>query len=219
MIIALILSLLVLVGFSFPAFVQDNFIIPLALVLLLCWRIVQSVDQQIYWVVLIFTVMLYVLVRVYRSLQGSDDFDQTQSPDVNTILQQIRYWRTSIRLIDFTHDSTNSLERDMAKMLAALYASKQNHMTQYEIYSALEQHQIPLPEPVYKFLFPARSSGAKRSLKQLLRSLEDMPRQQIRRWTGREKAEYYQRLDQALKFMESVMENEHDIERFDAYHD
>ena len=104
-------------------------------------------------------------------------------------------------------------------MLAAVYASKQLHVTQYEIYSALEQRQIPLPEPVYTFLFPAQSSGAKRSIKQMLRSLRDIPRKRIRRWTGREKAEYYQLLDQVLEFMESVMENEHDDERFDAHHD
>jgi hypothetical protein len=53
----------------------------------------------------------------------------------------------------------------------------------------------------------------------MIRDWRDMPRKQIRRWTGREKAEYYQLLDQVLKFMESVMENEHADKRFDAHHD
>ena len=217
--IAFILGLFLLVGFSFPSFVQDNFITPLALVLLLCWRILQSVDQQVYWIALIFAVMMYALIRLYRSILGSDTFEQTQSVDLNAALEQIRNWRTSIRLTDFKIDRSNILAHNLATMLAAVYASKQLHITQYEIYSALEQREMPLPEPVYTFLFPAQASGAKRSIQQTLRSLRDIPRQRIRRWMGREKAEYYHLLDQVLKFMESVMENEHDNKRFDAHHD
>jgi hypothetical protein len=219
LIIAFSLGLFLLVGFSFPSFVQDNFITPIALVLLLCWRIVQSIDQQVYWSALIFSVVIYALIRLYRSILEPDTFEQTQSLDLNAALEKIRYWQTSIRLTDFKIDRSNILEHNLANMLAALYASKQLHVTQYEIYSGLEQRQLPLPEPVYTFLFPARSSGARRSIKQILRSLWDIPRKRIHRWTGREKAEYYQLLDQVLNFMESVMENEHDDKRFDAYHD
>ena len=219
MIIAFILGLFLLVGFSFPSFIQDNFITPIAFVLLLCWRILRSVDEQVYWIALIFAVVIYCLIRLYRWAQVEDTLEQTQSPDSNAALKQISYWRTSIRLSGFKIDPSNWLERNLAKMLAALYASKQLHVTPYEVYSALERRQMPLPEPVYTFLFPAQSSGAKRSIKQILRNLRDIPRKQIRRWTGREKAEYYQLLDQTLKFMESVMENEHDDKRFDAHHD
>jgi hypothetical protein len=222
-IIAFILGLFLLVGFSFPSFVQDNFIAPIALVLWLCWRILQSVDQQVYWAALIFAVVIYCLIRLYRWALGVDTLEQIQSPAPNGALEQIRNWRTSIRLTDFRIDRSNflarNLARNLAKMLAAVYASKQLHVTQYEIYSALEQREMPLPEPVYAFLFLTQSSGAKRSIKQMLRSLRDIPRQQIRRWTGREKAEYYQLLDQVLQFMESVMENEHDDKHLDAHHD
>jgi hypothetical protein len=219
LIIAFILGPLLLVGFSFPSFIQDNFIMPIALVLLLCWRIVQSVDQQVYWIALIYSVVIYAFIRLYRSILGSDTFEQTQSLDLNAGLEQIRYWRTSIRLTNFKIDRSNILAHNLAKMLAAVYASKQLHVTPHEIYSALERREMPLPEPVYTFLFPAQSSGAKRSIKQILRSLRDIPRKRIHRWTGRERAEYYQLLDQVLKFMESVMENEHDDKRFDAHHD
>ena len=219
LIIAFILGLFLLVGFAFPSFVLDNFIAPIALVLWLCWRILRSVDQQVYWIALIFSVAMYALIRLYRWALGVDTLEQTQSPDSNAALEKISYWRTSIRLTGFRIDRSNILEHHLAQMLAAVYASKQLHVTPYEIYSALEQREMPLPEPVYTFLFPAQSSGAKRSIKQMLRSLRDIPRRQIRRWTGREKAEYYQLLDQVLQFMESVMENEHDDKHLDAHQD
>jgi hypothetical protein len=219
LIITLILGLFLLAGFSFPSFVQDNFVTPIALVLWLCWRILQSIDQQVYWLALILAVVFYFLIRLYRWAQGADTSEQTQPPDSNAVLEQISYWRTSIRLTGFKIDPANSLERHLAKMLAAAYASQQLHVAPHEVYSALERRQMPLPEPVYTFLFPDQSFGAKRSIQQILRNLRDIPRKQIRRWTGREKTEYYQMLDQVLKFMESVMENEHDDKRFDAHHD
>jgi hypothetical protein len=219
LIIALILGLFLLIGFTFPSFIQDNFVTPIALVLLLGWRIVQSIDQQIYWFVLIFAVALYAFIRLYRLFQVPDTFEQTQSPDLNTALEQINYWWTSLRLTDFRCDRSRGLQRSLAHMLAASYASKQLHVTQYEVYDALEQRQLPLPEPIYTFLFPAQSASAKRSIKQMLRDWRDMPHRQIRRWTGREKAEYYQLLEQVLKFMESVMENDDDDQRYDAHHD
>jgi hypothetical protein len=179
----------------------------------------QSFDQRIYWSALVFAVMLYALIRLYRLFQAPDTFEQTQLPDSNSTLEQISHWRTSIRLTDFNFDQSDSLKRSLINMLAAIYASKQFRAVPYEVYDALEQRQIPLPEPVYTFLFPAKPSGAKLSLKQLLRRWRDVPRRQIRRWTGREKAEYYQMLEQVLKFMEAVMENEDDTQRFDVHHD
>jgi hypothetical protein len=217
LIIALALAPFLLIGFTFPAFVQDNFITPIALVLWLFWRILQSVDQQVFWIGLIFAVTIYGLIRLYRWAGGEDAFEQTQSRDSNAALEQISYWRTSIHLTDFQIDRSNILARSLAKTLAAAYASKQLHVTQYQIYSALEQREMPLPEPVYTFLFPPQSSGAKHSLTQLLRNLRDMPRKRIHRWTGREKAEYYQVLDQTLSFIESVMEKEDADKRFDAH--
>gem|GEM_PF-1695085 len=219
LIIALILGPFLLISFSFPAFVQDNFVKPIALVLLLGWRIVQSIDQRIYWFALVFAVLLYALIRLYRLFQVPNTFEQTQSPDSNAALEQINYWWTSIRLTEFEVDQADGLKRNLINMLTAIYASKQFHAMPYEVYGALEQRQIPLPEPVYAFLFPAQPFGAKRSIKQALRRWRDMPRRQIRRWTGREKAEYYQMLEQVLKFMEAVMENEDDTPRFDIRHD
>ncbi len=216
---ASILGLFLLVGSLFPSFIQDNFVTPIALVLWLGWRILRSIDQQVYWIALIGAVVFYCLVRLYRWVQEDDAFEQPRSPETNAALEQINYWQTSIRLAGFQIDPSNSLERNLAKMLAELYASKQLHVVPHEIYSALEQRQMPLPNPVYAFLFPAQPSAAKRSIKQILRNLRDMPRRQIRRWTGREKAEYYQLLDQVLNFMESVVENDHDDQHFDAHHD
>ena len=213
-----ILGLLFLVGLLFPSFIQDNFVAPIALVLLLFWRILQSVDQAIYWVLLIFSALAYSFFRLYRSAQKSAAFEQTPPPDANAMLDELNYWRLAIRIAcDETGKHSYTLEHNLGKVLAALYASKQPHIAQFEIYDALKLRQMPLPEDIYAFLFGTESSSSTRSVKQILHNLWNLPRKRIRRWTGREAAEYYQSLEQALKFMESVLENNHDDKPFDIH--
>jgi hypothetical protein len=214
-----ILGLFFLVGLLFPSFILDNFVTPIALVLWLFWRILQSVDQEIYWVLLIISAAVYFFIRLSRLIEESPTIEQIPPPDSNAMLERINYWRTSIRLTVIETSTSYILEHNLGKMLAALYASRQSEAVLFEIYDALKLRQMPLPEPIYAFLFGAESSGSRRSVKQILHSLRDMPRKRIRRWTGREAAEYYQSLEQVLKFMESSLENKHDDEHFDAHHD
>ena len=218
-IVIVILSLFFLMGLLFPSFIQDNFVAPIALVLLLFWRILQSIDQTIYWGLLILSVLAYFFARLYRSAQGSAAFEPTPPPDANAMLDELNYWRLAIRIAcDEIGKHNNTLEHNLGKVLAALYASKQPHVAQFAIYDALKLRQMPLPEHIYAFLFGTESSSSRRSVKQIFHNLWDLPRKRIRRWTGREAAEYYQSLEQALKFMESVLENNHDDEPFDIHH-
>ena len=215
--ISLILGLILLVGLLFPSFIQDNFVTPIALVLWLFWRIFQSIDQEIYWVLLILSALAYFFARLYRQTQKPVTFEQTPPPNANATLDELNYWRLAIRIAcDETGKHNNTLEHNLGKVLAALYASKQPHVAQFEIYDALKLRQMPLPEDIYAFLFGTEASG-RRSVKQILHNLWNLPRKRIRRWTGREAAEYYQSLEQALKFMESVLENNHDDKPFDIH--
>ena len=148
LIIALILGPFLLIGFMFPSFIQDNFVIPIALVLLLGWRIVQSIDQQIYWFVLIFAAALYALIRLYRLFQVPDTFEQTPSLDLNGTLEQINYWQTSLRLTDFKIDRSDLLSRNLAKMLATVYASKQtpcHTVRNLQCFGATPDYHCPNP--------------------------------------------------------------------------
>ncbi len=54
----LLLGSALLLGFFFRSFLLDNFIRPVALVFLLLLRTVQSVDQQVYWYLLIASAVL-----------------------------------------------------------------------------------------------------------------------------------------------------------------
>lgn len=217
--ICLILGLILLAGLLFPSFIQDTFVTPLALVLWLFWRILQSVDQKIYWILLVCSVLIYFLTRLYRSIPEQPAFEKAPSAHPNAALERINNWKTLIQLTAMETSPSSALQDSLGKMLAALYASQQPEAVLYEIYDALKLRQIPLPESVGTFLFPEKSTGAKWSFKHLLQAAWNVPRKRIRRWTGRETADYYQTLKQVIDFMESVLEHNHDDDNFNVHHD
>ncbi len=214
--VILLLGLAFFIGLLFPSFVQDNVVTPVALVLWLFWRILQSVDQALYWLALIFLVVGYFFARLFRWSQDPLFYNPPTSPDANAMLERISYWQSAIRLASIETYKSKTLEQDLGMLLAALYASRQPEAVQFVIYDKLKARALPLPEDIHAFLFPAEATGSKRPFTRILRNIRDWPRKRIRRWTGREKAEYFQALDQVLTFMESAMENEHDDKHLDS---
>jgi hypothetical protein len=214
----LLVGLVLLLGFLFPSFVMDNFVTPVALVLWLFWRIVRSVDQTIYWGWLIFSALVYAIIRFVRRIQAPAAFEQTRPSDLGVTLERVIYWRRSIHLTRDEIEKFNFVKRNLGKMLVTMYASKQPEVVPFEIHAALEQREIPLPEHIYAFLFPAEPSGARRSFRQILLTLKQIPRKRVRHWTGRDVAEYYQSIEEVITFMESALETKHGDEHFDTHH-
>ena len=219
LLIGLILGLVLLTGLLFPSFIQGNFVTPLALVLWLFWRILQSIDQTIYWVLLVFSILTYFFARLYRSIQEPPAFETASPSHSNVALERINHWRILIQLSAAETSTSSTLQDSLGKMLAALYASRQSEAVLYEIHDALKLRQIPLPESVGAFLFPEKPIGARWSVRSLPQALWTALRRQIRRWTGRETADYYQTLEQIIAFMEAALEQEHADDNLDAHHD
>jgi hypothetical protein len=184
----------------------------------LFWRIVRSVDQTLYWGLLIFSAVIYAFIRFARRTQASAAFEQIQPSDLGVTLERVKYWRTSIHLTRDEIEKFNFLKRNLRTMLVTVYASQQPGMAPFEIHAALKQRQIPLPEHIYAFLFPAESSGSRRSFKQVLQTIRDIPRKRVRQWTGRDVAEYYQSIEEVISLMESALETKHGDEHFDTHH-
>jgi hypothetical protein len=201
------LGLALLLSFLFRSFVLDNFVRPLALVLWVFWRVLLSVDQRLYWGVLIISALVYVFIRVGQELTSAE---HPLPLDPNVTMDTVDYWQLSVRLAAEEIDKPDPFQRNLGSMLATMYALKQPDAPQWVVHDALRQRQIPLPEPIHAFLFPAEPVGGKRSFWQLLRAIWHTPKKWTRRWTGRDVAEYYQAIDQVLTLMESTMEINND---------
>jgi hypothetical protein len=214
-VVILILVLLVLLGILFRTFILTNFVTPAALVLWVFWRVLQSVDQKVYWVGLIFAGSLYIFVRLTRE---TGEAEKISWAEANATLENVRSWRISILMTRDESDRPNLLTNNLRSVLSAIYAVKQPDVIPYRIYDALNAHQIPVPHRIYNFLFQAKPSG-KRSLRQVLESIRGLPVKWYRHWIGRDVVEYYQKIEEVIDFMESLMENKHDDEPIDSHND
>jgi len=215
--IILLAGLFLLLGLLFSRFVLDNVVMPLALVLWLFWRFIRSVDQALYWILLIFSALGYAFISFIRRTEAPPAFEQTQPSDLDVTREHINYWRTSIRLTREQRGKINLLKRNLGEMIATMYSEKQSEVAPFEFYAALKRGQIPLPEHIHAFLFPADPSGAGRSFRQILHTLRQIPGNQIRRWTGQDVEEYYHSIEAVILFMESAMEPKHENGHFETH--
>jgi hypothetical protein len=211
--VIILLGLVILLGILLRAFLYENLVRPMALVFLVFWRIVLSVDQQYYWFLLIVAAVLYIFYRITRMTEVAEE---TQLPPSNDTLETLRYWRTSIMLTSDETSQNNMLRRDLWGILAMMVAIQQPGKSQIELYDALKQRQIPLPENIYSFLFPSEPPITGGSLSRLLQSVWLKLARWRQRLSGREIADYYLSIEEVLNFMETAMEMKNDNESNDS---
>jgi len=153
-----------------------------------------------------------VVYRLFRSLMALETAPES-APE--TILKSITYWRTWVEMSDPESQTAHALQRELSQMLANMYAAREPEPDFLRLREALRLGQVSLPPRVYAFLFPDQVAPALQPWRRTLRRWAGMPRQWIRRATGREKAEYRQVVGETLAFMESLMEIKHGDEFFD----
>ncbi len=205
--VALLLGLLLILGVLFSSFVIQNLVRPFALTLWLAWRVVLSIDQRIYWLLLILAALFTLLYRLYHDSGGAKQADQST---LNTTLQTVIFWRNSILFTSDETDQGNLLKRNLGEMLAGLYAARQTASASFEIYKALQKRQLAVPEEVYSFLFPPEPEAPAGVIRRALLGLWQAPGKLIRRWTHQDIEEYYQAIDEVIHFIESTMEMNYD---------
>ncbi len=207
--IILLVGLLLCLGIVFRGFLVENIIRPISLLVWILLRVLQSVDQNIYWGALLFAGLIFVLLRLGK---GPAVEERTPPPDTFSALENVRYWRTAITVTRDETTEVNVLKRYLGKMLATAYAVKEPGRANLEIYNALKLRQIPLPERVYAFLFPGSLPASERSFRRVLQAIRRAPQRLVHRWSGRDLQEYDQSIDEVLAFIESTLEVKNDNE-------
>ena len=214
---ALCLGGIVFVGLLFAPFVMTNIISPLAMVAWLFLRIfVLSIPQEYYWWFIIIAGLAWI---ARRFAGGQPEFEERPEPELNAALKSVDNWRYILQVAEGYHGLRRELKRELCHMLISLFSARQQSATYSEVYEPLLQRQIPLPEPVYAFLFTPDPEDVQLSFIQKLRALPQAPRRWWRRWTGQERADYHQSIDAVLTFMETMLEVPHDDNSVDRRND
>ncbi len=213
--LVLLLGLGLFLGVLFRDFLLANFILPIALLAMLLWRVVQSVHQAFYWGVML---AIAAGVATFRLAQTIMPTEETVPPDRPAILKSVSYWQTALLITGVEGWAAAMLRRDLGRILVAIYASQQPEAWPAELHEALKQHRLPLPPAVHTFLFPSEASKTEPAWRRRLRRLAETPSRWFRQSTGRDRAEYFQGLEETVAFMETLMEIEHGADDFTSNH-
>ena len=204
----LVTAIALFVGMLFWPFILNNIIQPIALVGWILLRVLfLSIDQKYFWtaVILVVVIFLFRLLPYEQPELRSDSF-----PIENATITTIGYWRILLTYHDQNVRDEKTLKRELIHLMTSLYASKQRTAAKFDIYEALQQGEIPLPEHIHSFLFSEESRESGRWIKKFFHSLQKTPRKWIRQWTGQEKAERDRIIDETLSFMEATLEIKND---------
>jgi hypothetical protein len=198
-------------GILMRSFLLENMVKPIGIMLLLLGRILSSVDQQFYWGFLFALLFFYIFFRFFQA----EIFEEEKNPaDPKIPMENIRVWRTLIAMGSVQPDDSSILKRDLARMLATVAALQRADNEPPSFFEALRQQDIPLPEYLWRFLSPTEGAREKPTVRERLESLGRAPGNILRRWTGRDKIEYAQRLKELISFLEEQMEMQNGEEYF-----
>ena len=205
-----------LAGLAWPAAIMQNVVVPVATVLWLLLRLfVLSIDQQVYWwCAITAAAVVLVVLLVWRPWIG-----EYTVPTVPALPgDPARRWRNSLLLNWRSEPRQDTFRRDLAWMLTALYASERPGFARYQVREALRDRRIPLPEPVYEFLFAAVQPPDPwppllRHPRAWLLMAKEAAAVSLRGVTGkaRRESDYFESIAAVLAFMETSLEMNHEL--------
>lgn len=168
-----------------------------------------GISQYIYWGVFILIAFVWLVRRLM--VRGAEPMTLADTTPNDAVLN-IEKWLHSITLGGNYLEWRQQSKNELIQMLVALFSSRQQGLTYSEVFEPLRQRQIPLPAPVYDFLFAPQAKDTPLTFVQKLRSLPDLPRRWWGKWSGQETAEYHRSIDIVLNYLETMLENSNDIE-------
>ncbi|HEX2992496.1 MAG TPA: hypothetical protein VHO49_17560 [Anaerolineales bacterium] len=204
----LLVAIVLFLGMVFWPFVLRDILQPVGLAVWLLLRIlVLSIPQNYFWYAVIFAAFI-VLFRLLPEAQS--DTPSAARAESNSTMTKIDYWRSVFRYSGQDAQDEKILKDRLTRLLISLYTSKQSTSNDFRIHTALEQGTIRLPGKIHTFLFAEKPQASGGPLRKFFQSLRTAPQTWIRHWNGQEKAEYDQRIEEVLNFLETSLEIKHD---------
>ncbi len=191
-----LLGLLLLGLFGFPVLLRDYLVRPVAISLWAIWRIIISVDQGVYWILLVALCAL-LMIRIFSASDhvapaASDEQPARQRPT------RVEHWRSLFRSAARTDEGDVALRASLRSLLAATI--RQAHRpVGTDVAEALAARHITLPPRVRRYLELDDGSDLRRLRSFSLRSL-------LRQWLGRPPQQDSGTIDEVLHWMETALE-------------
>jgi hypothetical protein len=197
----LILSLLVGFFVSFRSSLMNYIIEPIALLFWAVWRIISSVDQNLYWIALIVICAILVirLIPSEKDSPPSPTYIYTYKPP-----NRVEYWQT---IIDESRLGKHKSEylRNRIKELTMTVISQVEQPATTELDEIVAAGIPSLPPEARQYLFPSNGEDGISSMKDQLNHNVFLPRW-LRKWRRKYIHQNNATMDEVLTWMETELE-------------
>lgn len=161
-----LLTLTLLVGFiiRFRLFVMDYIVKPVALLLWAAWRILASVDQNVYWVALI----VFCAVLIIRLIpSGKDDSPGLAYGNTYKPPNRVEYWQTLIAYSVLGKNKSENLRNNMKELYMSVISVVERPAAS-DAKEIIEEEIQALSPAARQFLFLSNDKNETSSIKELL---------------------------------------------------
>jgi hypothetical protein len=201
----LILIFLMSLAIGFRSFLMANFIEPVAYLCWAIWRVVASVNQNIYWAILIVicSILMLRLLPTGKDNTAGSAYHYTYTPP-----NRVEYWKTLLHKAELDQGEAENLRENLRRLLASVIAQEKRSGL-VELEKLIETGTVPLSHKTRDFLFPAKGMNGTSFLRQRLAIASFVPKR-FQRWAGKFIRQDIAALDEILERMEIEMEITHD---------
>jgi hypothetical protein len=185
---------------QFRTFLWVNLVEPAALLLWAGWQVILSVDQQVYWHLLIWGSFFFFFRLIPSSKGNSSAYTDKESVKA---IKGTAYWHTLISTADKDLEKRAQLRRDLEKILI-LGLAMQQRTGKTEVRDRLISRQISCPDFVYNYFFSTQQLTNEQQ--HTLKDIHSWIPVWLRRLYSHERKQYHQTLNDVLQWMEQTLE-------------
>ena len=197
----LILFIFLTLVFNFRSFLLTNIVEPIALLSWAAWRIVSSVDQNIYW---IFLIVFCSILIIFLGLSRNDISPKSAFNDIYLSLNRVEHWQALIKDAALGKKESECLRDGMKKLLMTVIAQT-SRSNSTEIEESIANEEVSLPLGAHRRLFPPRGKHEMFSRSHQLNIIPLVPIW-LRKWAGKFIHQDNTWIDEILRWMETELE-------------
>ncbi|PKO12651.1 MAG: hypothetical protein CVU39_22750 [Chloroflexi bacterium HGW-Chloroflexi-10] len=195
------LCILLIAGILFRNVLFTFVIEPIGIFFWAIYRVLLSVDQKIFW----FVLMVFAGYIVLRNMPASvDEYKKyTDAPSPKSI-KGVQYWHQVFTGTAAHGKSQKTVSLEMKDLLISVIAS-QERLPKTKVIAALDNQQYPLPATTYAFLYPK-----KETMKTGLFKLNGLLPLRLKNGRLHENREQNEIVEELLQWIETYMEIHND---------
>ena len=210
-----ILVLISLAGIAvgFRSFFMANIIEPIAVVFWAFWRIIASVNQSIYWSILILICLILVLRLV--PIENDNRLNPTYTYKYRSP-NRVEYWQTLINESILGKEEGERLRVNLENLFKSVNAES-GRTGSKDSAEVIAKGQRQLSLRATRLLFPQKRSEGAFFLDHRL-DIKSLIPKRLQRWTGKFVPQDTTAIAEILEYMDTEMEMSHDGQSLDTDH-